>query len=205
MIRDPYWHGLRWFLFGWFLVSILGAVSIGIVFSKQTEVSETALQLQQQLHAIEQQVTQRASYQKEANFYFSNQAHWQQQGLSKAADSALWVSSWMLLQQQAHLPHMQFDIQPPKACEGAACNQFLPGNAIAGLSVTVTPVNMRWSVNHEAEVLDWLQQLQHQYPDMLLVHGCTWSVAESTELVDAQCELRWFNFPDLFPHLLSAT
>lgn len=205
MIRDPYWHGLRWFLFGWLLVSILGAVSIGIIFSKQAEVSDTCFQLQQKLHALELQLTQYASYQKEANFYFSNKVRWDEQGMSKAANPALLVSAWMALQQQAHLPHMQFDIQPPKACESATCNQFLSGNTIAGLSMTVTAVNMRWSVNHEAEVLDWLQQLQHQYPDMLLVHGCIWSVAESAEFIDAQCELRWFNFPDLFPHLLRAT
>lgn len=205
MIHNPYWLGLRWFLLGWVLVSILGAISIGIIFSKQAEVHETSLKLQQQLYALAQQINRQATYQSEASFYFSNQARWQRQGLSKAANPALWVSAWMTLQQQAHLSHMQFDIQPPKICGNAACNQFFPGNTIAGLSMTVTPVNMRWSVNHEAEVLDWLQQLQHQYADMLLVHSCTWSVAESIDLIAVECELRWFNFPDVFPQLLSAS
>jgi hypothetical protein len=205
MIHNPYWLGLRWFLLGWVLVSILGAISISIIFSKQTEVHETSLKLQQQLNALAQQINRQATYQREASFYFSNQARWQRQGLSKEANPALWVSSWMTLQQQTHLSHMQFDIQPPKTCGNAACNQFFPGNTIAGLSMTVTPVNMHWSVNHEAEVLDWLQQLQHQYADMLLVHSCTWSVAESTDLIAAECELRWFNFPDVFPQLLSAS
>lgn len=205
MIINPYWLGLRWFLLGWLLVSALGAISISIIFLKQVEVSETSLHFQQLLHTLEQQVAQLAAYQKEANFYFLNKARWNEQGMSKAANPALLVSAWMALQQEGHLPHMQFDIQSPKVCESAACNQFLPGDNIAGLSMTVTPVYMRWSVNHEAEVLDWLQNLQHQYADVLLVHSCTWSVAESKDLIDAQCELRWFNFPDLFPHLVSAT
>ncbi len=205
MILNAYWRGLRWFLLGWLLVSISGAISIGIVFSKQAEVSETYLHLQQQLHALEQQVTQQATYQKEANFYFSNKARWIEQGMSKAANPALLVSAWMAMQQQVHLPHMRFEIQPAKICESVACNQFMPGEHISGLAMTVTPVNFHWSVNHEAEVLDWLQQLQHQYADVLLVHSCSWSVAESAEVIDAQCELRWFNFPDLFPHLTSAT
>jgi hypothetical protein len=205
MISHPYWLGVRWFLFYWMLVNILGAIAIGMMFSKQAEVSDIFLHLKQKLHVLEQQVMQQSTYQREANFYFSNKARWDEQGMSKAANPAFWVSSWMTMQQQAHLSHMQFDIQPAKSCESAACNQFLPGYTIAGLSMTVTPVNMHWSVNNEAEVLDWLQQLQHQYADMLLVHGCTWSVAESTESIAAQCELRWFNFPDLFPRLLSDT
>lgn len=198
MTSNPYWLGLRRVLLGWMLMSILGAISLGMMFSKQAAISETSLHLQQQLHALERQVTQQSAYQGEATFYFSNQARWEQRGMFKAANPALWVAAWTALQQQAHLAHMQFGIQSPTTCESAACSPFLPGDLIAGLSMTVTTVNIRWAVRHEAEVLDWLQYLQHQYADMWLVHSCTWSVAESTDLIKRNVRSAGLTFPIYF-------
>lgn len=205
MSISEYWRALRWFLAGWLMVSLLGFVSIGSYLFKHSEASSELISLQQKLSSIRQQVTQNASYQPDVAFYLSHRARWQQQGISQAADTNRWVTAWLELQQQWHLPHMQYDIQPSVTCEGAACGRFWPGHAIPGLSMTVTPVKMRWSVIHEADVLDWLQQLQHMYAGMLLVHGCTWVLKESAGAIDAQCELHLFNFPNMHPASLSAT
>lgn len=205
MMTAEYWSALRWFLVSWLLVSLLGFTSIGIRLLRHAEITHELTKLEEKLYSVRQQVTQSASYQPDVAFYLSHRAHWQQQGVNQPADPHQWATSWLALQQQWHLPHMQYDIQPSIICEGAACDPFWPDKPMAGLSMTVTPVNMRWTVSHEAEILDWLQQLQHAYAGMFMLRGCTWAIEEPTDLIAAQCELHLFNFPQMFPASLNAT
>jgi hypothetical protein len=208
MSISEYWRALRWFLAGWLIVNLLGFVSIGSYLFKHSEASNELIALQQKLSSIRQQVTQKTSYQPDVAFYLSRRARWQQQGISQAANPDHWITAWLALQQKWHLPHMQYDIQSSVTCTAAACDQFWPGHALSGLSMTVTPVKMRWSVSHEKDVLDWLQHLQHlqqMHAGMLLVHGCTWVMKESAGIIEAQCELHLFNFPNMSPASLSAT
>lgn len=203
-MASEYWSALRWFLAGWLLVSVSGFALMGFNLFRHAEVTNELAKLKEKLHAVRQQVAQNASYQPDIAFYLSHHARWQQQGLGQPADASKLSTSWLALQQQWHLPHMQYEVQPSVNCTGAVCNSFWPGKSVPELSMTVTPVKMHWSVNHEAEVLDWLQQLQHAYAGMFLVRGCTWAIEESTDLIAAQCELQLFNFPQMFPVSLNA-
>ncbi|HSI27960.1 MAG TPA: hypothetical protein VK953_01665 [Methylophilus sp.] len=203
-MTSEYWSALRWFLAGWLLVSVSGFALMGFNLFRHAEVTDELTKLEEKLHAVRQQVTQNASYQPDIAFYLSHHARWQQQGITQAADASHLGTSWLALQQQWHLPHMQYEIQPSINCGDAACSSFWPGNPEAGLSMTVTSVKMRWSVNHEVEVLDWLQQLQHAYAGMFVLRGCTWALEKSTDLIAAQCELHLFNFPQMFPVSLNA-
>ncbi|MGP1716613.1 MAG: hypothetical protein ACTS9Y_05480 [Methylophilus sp.] len=205
MITSRYWHALRWFLAAWLLVSLLGFALLGFHSLRQIEIMRELKQLKQQLHTTRQQAAHNASYQPDVTFYLLHRARWQQLGINRPADPQQWTASWLALQQQWHLSHMQYDIQPTITCEGAACEPFWPGKPLAGLSMTVTTVQMRWTVNHEADVLDWLQPLQQAYTGMFLLRGCTWALEESTELIVAQCELQLFNFPQMFPASLNPT
>ena len=199
MMVSEYWKALSWFVASWIGVSLLGLTLLGIDLFRQAEIAFELTQLEGKLHAIRQKVMQNASYQPDVDFYHSHRARWRQQGLGKPADPQQWTISWLALQQQWHLPHMQYDIQPSITCESTACDRFWPGEPIPGLSITVTPVTLRWLVNHETDILDWLKQLQRMYAGMLLVHGCSWEIAESTDLIAAQCELHLFNFPQMLP------
>ena len=205
MITREYWQALRWFLAGWLLVNLLGFTAVGIHFFRHTEITSELIQLKQQLRAIRQKVTQNGTYQPDVAFYLSHRERWQQQGVNLPADPNHWITSWFALQQQWHLPHMQYDIQPAIVCEGEACGQFWPGKPVPGLSMTVTPVKIRWTVSHETDVLYWLQRLHQQYAGTWLVHGCKWEAKALAGAIDAQCELHLFNFPNMFPGSLSAT
>lgn len=205
MMVSEYWSALRWFVAGWLAVSLLSVTLMGLDVFRQAEMTHELAQLEEKLHDIRQKFMQDASYQPDVAFYLSHRARWQQQGVGKQADTQQWDASWLAVQQQWHLPHMQYDIQPSITCEGAACDRFWPGNPMPGLAVTLTTVNLRWSVAHETDILDWLQQLQRMYAGMLLVHGCQWAIVEATDLIAAQCELHLFNFPQMSPSSLNAT
>lgn len=199
MTTLSYWQALRWHLIALLLMILSGSVVTGIYLFQYSTLDNELNQVKQQLHAEQQRVTQQAAYQKEVGFFLTHKARWEQLGLGRAADPLQWINGWHVLQQQSQLPHMQYDVQPSTACEGVTCHQFLPIPDVGNTSMTITPVNMRWSVAHEADVLTWLQPIQQKYAGMLLVRACKWTVAESAALIDAQCELQWFNFPDAFP------
>lgn len=205
MTAASYWQALRWHLLAWVLIILSGSVATGIYLFHYSTLENELLQVQQQLRTEQQKITQESAYQKDIGFFLSHKDLWRQLGLDSAADPSLWIDDWHVLQLQSQLPHMQYDIQPSTACEGLTCHQFLPVANVNGASMTITPVNMRWSVRHESDILNWLQLLQHKYAGMLLVRGCQWSVTESAALIDAHCELQWFNFPGSFPVSLSAT
>ncbi|MGQ3221155.1 MAG: hypothetical protein ACT6RZ_09105 [Methylophilus sp.] len=196
---SQYWSALRFFLLAWLLVCLLGFAVTGFNLVGQVNTSNQLAQLEQQLHATRQQVMQHARYQAYVTFYLAHRTRWKQQKMNQPADRQQWVATWLALQQRWHLPHMQYDIQPAITCEGAACDPYWPGKSMAGLAMTVTPVRMRWSVHHEAEVLEWLQRLQHVYTGMFVLRGCSWTLEESTDLIAAQCELQLFNFPQMWP------
>jgi hypothetical protein len=205
MTTLSYWQALRWHLLALLLVILSGSIATGIHLFKYSTLDNELNQVQQQLRAEQKRVTQQAAYKKDVGFFLSNKARWEQLGLGRAADPVQWIDSWHVLQQQSQLPHMQYDIQPSATCEAVTCHQFLPIPNVSNVSMTITPVSMRWSVAHEAEVLTWLQPLQQKYAGMLLVRACQWTVAGSAPLIDAQCELQWFNFPGSLPASVSAT
>lgn len=61
----------------------------------------------------------------------------------------------------------------------------------------VTPMKLRWSVSNESDVLDWLQQLKRSYAGSMLIRSCQWEVSDMAETIAAECELSWFDFPNL--------
>jgi hypothetical protein len=199
MIQRAYWWSLRWFLATWLLLAVLGFALLGFNLFCHAEIIGELTRLKQQLQATRDKVTLNSSYQPYIVFFRSHHSRWQQQGLNRPADPQQWAAAWPGLQQQWQLPHMQYDIQPAINCEAAACDAYWPGKPVTGLALTVTPLKVRWSVSHETEVLDWLQHLQHMYGGTLVVRGCSWALAESTDLIAAQCELQLFDFARMWP------
>lgn len=200
MMAGRYWLALNWSFIVWLAIAFLGLVQGCVYFFSQSELNEQLVQLEHQMHATKQQVLERAKYQQDIAFYQSHSAHWQQQGLTQPANPNQLIAEWAALQQEWALPHMQFDIQPSMSCEGQACSQYWSGDISAfGLSMTITPVKLRWVVANETEVIDWLEKLQHQYQGMLRVRSCTWSLGEAADSIVAECELQLFNFPNLVP------
>jgi hypothetical protein len=205
MIKREYWWQLRWFLAAWLLLVTLGLALLGFNLFRHAASIEELNRLKLQLQATRAQMQRNSSYQAHVDFYLTHHSRWQQQGWHRSADPQQWAAAWLGLQQQWQLPHMQYEIQPAIHCEAAACNAYWPGTPVSGLALTVTTVQMRWSVSHEAEVIDWLQRLQHMYDGTLLVRGCHWTLAEATDLIAAQCELQLFDFSRMWPVAAEAT
>lgn len=199
MMPRDYWLALRGYLAIWALVSVLGLAVLGFYFSRQTGINDLRIQLAQQGVSLQQKASQYAHYQEDVAVYQSHHLRWQDQGMVQPAHPGQWIATWNALQQQWHLPHMQYEIQPSVTCAGQQCARFWPGDIPAGLEMTVTPLTLRWSVANESDVLDWLQQLQRSYAGRMLVRDCHWSVADTAGAITAACELYWFDFPNLIP------
>lgn len=192
-----YWLALRWTLVAWLLIVLTGAILLIMCDAKRSEAEGTLLDLSQQLSKARQRAQLYRQYQQDAAVYLTYQTRWQQSGKGNTGNSNQWLATWHDMQQQYALPHMQYEFQPASTCSGVKCATFIPGIGQDAATLSVTPVKLRWTVTHEADVLNWLQQLQQLYAGMLLVHGCTWSMAESGVAISAECDTAWFEFPRL--------
>ena len=197
MTSRDYWMALRGYLSIWLLINILGLGLLGFYFFSQAEVNDQHILLRQQLASIQQSASLYASYQQDVAFFQSRHLHWQQQDMAQSASARRWISTWPTLQQQGKLPHMQYEIQPAVTCDHQNCSHFWPAEMPPGLSMIVTPIKLRWSVSNESDVLDWLQQLKRSYAGSMLIRSCQWEVSDMAETIAAECELYWFDFPNL--------
>jgi hypothetical protein len=191
-----FWFSVRKALVYWLLITMSGLSLVAIHLFRQSQLTGELVQLEQQLDVVQQQFSQRTQYQKDVTFYLLHASRWQQLGLTEPVNADRWIASWAALQQDGQLLHMQYEIQSSIACEDMQCDQFSPVKA-SGLSMTVTPVKMRWTGTHESEIIDWLEPLLQTYSGMLLVKNCSWAVTEASNAVESECELDWFNFPGL--------
>ena len=198
MSTRAYWLALRGYLAIWGLVNVVGMGLLSMYGFRQTEMSDQRTQLMQQLTAIQQKAARYANYQQDVAFFQARHLHWQQQILQPDYPGH-WASAWSALQQQEHLPHMQYEIQPAISCDPRSCAQFWPGTLPSGPAMLVTSVKLRWSVPHESDVLYWLQQLHQSYAGRMLLRGCQWSATGTAESIAAECEVYWFDFPNLAP------
>lgn len=199
MNLNPLWQAVRVTLIVWLMMLTGGGMVMAYVFYQHAHAEEALRSLEQQVQQARARYASQASYWPDVHFYQIRRQRWQAQGLTREANLDQWVDAWLQMQQQEVLAHLQYLIQPAVSCTGVSCRPWWPTPHPPGFNLSVTQVQLDWTVMHEADVTDWLQRLSAAYAGMMLVRGCRWSVAEGAHAIQAQCDLTLFNFPDALP------
>jgi len=196
---SDYWPALRVPAIGWLVALCLLAGMLGIVLHRQWTAENDLLQAKKQLQQRQQQVTQQASDQPDIAFFLAHRSKWQALGVMQAPDFDRWDAALDAMQQQFALPHVSYQIQPSLTCAASTCRQQWPTAQPPAFNVSVTPIQLTWSVAHESDVMGWLQQLERADVGLLLVRHCGWRLAAGADVITAQCDLDLFNFPHVLP------
>jgi hypothetical protein len=196
---SDYWLALRVPAIGWLVALCLLAGIVGIVLHRQWTAEIDLLQAKKQLQQRQQQVTQQASDQPDIAFFLANRSKWQALGVMQAPDFDRWDAVLVAMQQQFALPHVSYQMQPSLLCSAASCRPQWPTAQPPAFNVSVTPIQLTWSVAHESDVMGWLQQLQRAEVGLLLLRRCHWRLAAGADVIAAQCDLNLFNFPHVLP------
>jgi|APLak6261700342_1056250.scaffolds.fasta_scaffold00325_7 hypothetical protein len=199
MKASNYWPTLRVSAIGWIVALCLLAGALGIVLQRQSVIEEHWRQAKKQLQQRQQQLTQQASDQPEIAFFLAHRSKWQALGVMQAPDFDRWDAALVAMQQQFALPHVSYQMQPSLTCAASTCQQQWPTAQPPAFNISVTPIQLTWSVAHESDVMGWLQKLQRADVGLLLLRRCHWRLAAGADLIAAQCDLDLFNFPHVLP------
>jgi len=191
------WQNMRPLMVGWGVTLSIGAMFVAIILYRQSFAEDTLSQTSKQWRVAQQRLTQYASYESDISFYLAHSVQWQRVGLMQLPDMNQWESALAEMQQQFSLPHLEYEIQSSASCAAASCPQQWPFKQAPEFNFTVTPIHLKWSVDHESAVIPWLQHLRTEYAGMLVIRRCEWRLAESAQTIAAQCDLDMFNFPNV--------
>lgn len=194
------WTALKKTIFFWLgVMSVIGLCSL-VQYQQYEEASLNLTQVNAQWQQRLQQIAYQQAFSTEIEAYSSQQKQWDKLGLMSPLNVAAWEQSLAQIQQELGLSHLNYEFLPVTPCDPADCLGNTSTNQQTDIKVTLSRLQLTWSVKHEADILAWLNALAHQYAGAIRVHHCVWAVTPPFVQIDAQCELHLFNFPDVFPN-----
>ncbi|MDP8567861.1 hypothetical protein [Methylophilus aquaticus] len=183
---------LRWPLGIWLLVTLLAVAGNVVALQRLLGTRQQLVQLN--VHLLQQQAHTRQTQQHGQlyTFYQQRAQHWREIGLSATADPLAWQDATYQIQQVSRLPHVRYTL---KSTLYDASQHWPAPRLPAPLGLQITPAVISSVGMHEAELLQWLQQLQEYYAEALIVRECTWILSDNQTAVESQCLLHWMHLP----------
>lgn len=199
MTLKNYWPFLSRALMAWL-------ATLTLLFLGRLSLEHLRSDVQQQLDDVhgkilqrQQQVDSLTRAHSALHMFHQKGLRWQQLGLLSPASADRIERDLVALQQSQSLPHVMYEIGLPVVCAAGACESRWPVLSAEAIPFTMTPLQLRWRVAHEADVLKWLQLLSEYYSGILLVRQCSWKHQQPARQIEVQCGLELFNFPHALP------
>ncbi len=124
---------------------------------------------------------------------------WQTAGWLRADLIPHWVATWPAIVQRQSLVDVRYHFAPQHACQPAdwpvkqpSCAQ-MAATLAPGLQVSRMTVN--FSLDHEMQLLPWLQALQSHYWGATLLRQCDWTAHQAQTTIEVVCSIDWFYLP----------
>lgn len=194
------WVALKETILVWLgVMSVIMMCSL-LQYQKYDEAALNLIQVKAQWQQGQQEIAYQQGFAAEINAYFAQQKQWDKIGLMSPLNVAAWEQTLAEMKQGLGLSHLHYEFFPVTPCDPAQCLANAPIGQQTDIKVTLSRLQLAWSVKHEAEVLAWLQALVHQYAGAIKVHHCVWAAQPPFVEIEAQCELHLFNFPDVLPN-----
>lgn len=200
MMNGQGWAALKKTILFWLSVMSLIGMCTFLQYQKYDEAALNLTQVKAQWQQRQQEIAYQQGFAAEIDTYLSHQKKWDKIGLMSPLNVTTWEQSLADMQQVLGLSHLHYEFLPVTPCDPAHCLANAAIGQQADIKVTLSRLQLAWTVKHEAGILAWLQALAHEYAGALKVHHCVWAVTPPFLEIDAQCELHLFNFPDLFPN-----
>lgn len=194
------WVALKKTILVWLGVMSVIAMCSLLQYQKYDEAALNLIQVKAQWQQRQQEIAYQQGFAAEIDAYVAQQKQWDMIGLMSPLNVAAWEQALAEMQQVLGLSHLHYEFLPVTPCNPTDCLANASIGQQTDIKVTLSRLQLAWSVKHEAEVLAWLQALVQQYAGAIKVHHCVWAAKTPFVEIEAQCELHLFNFPDVFPN-----